>query len=163
MRAILFALCLLPATAAARRGDLRLSLEPGLAALSDGAERSWGWLGGASLGLGLAELVGLEAHVDAKRFERSDVLVYGGAVTYALDVLPVTPVFALGYARTELTARGVTAKEDVAILGVSVDAHLWRWATVGLVFRYYPLFDTDVFAPAYSSFNLRLGFFWGDP
>jgi hypothetical protein len=164
-----FVLCAVvawPFTASARRGDVRLAIEPGLASLVlEGAQRSWGGLGGASLQVGIGDLVGIEAHIEDKRFPGPQVraVAWDLAVVYALDILAVSPTFAIGLAQTRLSG-GASDRDTVALLGVGLDVRLGRWLTAGAVFRYYPLFDSGLTNPAYSSLNARLGIIFGsDP
>jgi hypothetical protein len=162
-RLALVVISLWAASAEARRGDVLLAVEPGVASLASGAaQRSWGYLGGASLAIGLGDLIALEAQVDRKRFDHAQVLVFGGSLTYSLDRLPVVPVLGLGFGRTIVTGRTEEQVDTVMHLSVGVDARLWRYLQVGAVLRYYPLFQTDLFAPAYTVLNARIGFFWGE-
>ncbi len=163
--ALALALAAWPTAANADLGDIRVTLEPGAAVLSQSfAEDAWGLLGAATVAVGVTEQLWLQVHIDQKSFSRHppafSATAVGGSLTYSLDVLNVSPFVEAGIARVVLAPeRGPTFNPElVPMLGLGIDVLPFRWLLAGAVVRYYPVFETDLLGnPAYATLHLRLG------
>ncbi len=160
---------ILPGTAHAGLGDLRLALEGGVAGLHEGGVTNWAPLGGGgSIAVGLIERLQLTANYDHKEFVNRDPTLMARALgvggRYDIDVLWLTPFLELGVGNVYLRAAngGTYGPTWDLFFGIGADVRITRWFFAGIVFRYYSVGGTDLFTnPAYSTINARLGFMLG--
>jgi len=156
----------LPAPGRAGPGAIRLTVEPGVGALAPPQdEQAWGFMGGASLAVGITDQLWIQGHADRKIFPGHEPALaatgLGLALTYNLDLLYVTPYLEAGGGWVRIARRdGVGSSSDnlVPILGFGLDVTWWGWLLAGLGVRYYPVFETDLLtSPAYATIHGRLG------
>ncbi len=164
----------LPGVAAAEAGAVQVAIEPGVANLAATAaqQSAWGFFGGVSVTLEVADLLALEFHVDRKVLLETDpemtVFVWGPALIYHFDIQPVVPFVAIGIAGLLVTTEDAAPPyaELAPVVSVGINARLPGGFLVGAVFRYYLVPDdlgtADLSSPGYSSINARLGFYF-DP
>lgn len=146
-----------------------LSVEPGLATLSEASGRSWGGWGAVSGSTNITERLSVQLHIDFKQFPSRDVpldtTAWGGALVYNIDVGRVTPFLELGYGAVGIVLDdgNTFGPSWVPILGAGFNAYFNRTFLWGFNVRYYPILDTDLLSnPAYVTINARLGVRFGD-
>ncbi len=162
-----------PITAFGAPRELRLTLEPGAAGLSLPQEnRTWGWVGGASVGVGLTAQTWVMVYAGRAGFPGHDLTLTGttAAVTlvYHLDVLDISPYLGIGLAWSAITTADGTViqRETLATLEAGFDIAMpgvGDWLLWGVIVRYYPLFDSDLLGhPAYATVHGRIGVVFSD-
>jgi hypothetical protein len=116
--------------------------------------------------IGIADLLWIQVHVDHKMFielePQTDVVAWGIGAAYDFDIGYVTPsveVALCGVAEITGDTRPPAELAPMFGGGVRFDLNAWWW--LGAVFRYYPVFQSDIARPGYGSINLRLGFHLG--
>lgn len=157
---------ILPGSARADLGDLKLALEAGVSYLHEGGETNWAPIGGgAALNIGLIERLSLQVNYDRKEFINREPTLAAQAIgvggRYDIDVLWLTPFLELGLGNVYLRAAngGTYGPTWDLFFGIGADVRFTRWLFGGLVFRYYSVGGTDLFTnPAYATINARLGF-----
>lgn len=152
-------------TARAQPGSIRVALEPGVANLArPGEQHAWGVLGGVSGSFALASLVGLQFHADHKILLDQPVEVtvstWGLGIFYFLDVGPVRPFGEVGISgfQRRLQNGPQAPAELTPHLAVGIDLVMFEHLLLGAVVRYYGLAGSEILAPGYSNFAIRLGF-----
>ncbi len=161
MRAIICGFLLANAAVAnARPLSLRLSLEPGVSALTVPAGTSHTLAGGATLALGITDLAWMQLRVSDTPLHLNGPHVrattWVGSLLYTIDLLSVTPFVELGIGWVRL--RGSDGGAELAPeLGVGVDKQLLPWVSAGVVVRYTALVGSTLLdAPASALLQARL-------
>jgi hypothetical protein len=147
-------------------GALRLTVEPGVGALTPPRDgQTWGFCGGATFAVALTDQLWVQVHGDRKVFPGHEPALAASALgltlTYNVDVLYVTPYLEAGGSWVWIARQdgiGAAANELVPVLGVGLDVTWWGWLLAGLGVRYYPVFESDLMnSPAYATLHLRAG------